>query len=98
MGHMVADNIVAMMHGRPPARRYVYKDLGSLVNLSKFHTVGSLFSFLGGGVLVEGRIARFAYLSLYHRHLIELYGPVRGVLMMALKSLHRIIRPHLKLH
>ena len=98
MGHMVADNIVAMMHGRPPARRYVYKDLGSLVNLSKFHTVGSLFSFLGGGVLVEGRIARFTYLSLYHRHLIELYGPVRGVLMMALKSLHRIIRPHLKLH
>jgi len=27
-----------------------------------------------------------------------LYGPVRGVLMILLKSLHRVIRPHLKLH
>ncbi|HUG99622.1 MAG TPA: NAD(P)/FAD-dependent oxidoreductase [Gammaproteobacteria bacterium] len=98
MGLMVADNIAAMMRGERPAREYVYKDLGSLVNLSKFHTVGNLFSFLGGGILVEGKIARFAYLSLYRRHLIELYGPVRGLLMLLLKSLNRIIRPHLKLH
>ena len=98
MGLMVADNIVAMMRGERPAREYVYKDLGSLVNLSKFHTVGNLFSFLGGGVMVEGRIARFAYLMLYRRHLMELYGPVRGLLMVLLKSLNRIIRPHLKLH
>jgi len=81
-----------------PDNVYVYKDLRSLVNLSKFHTVGNLFSFVGGGVMVEGRIARFTYLSLYRRHLIELYGPVRGVLMILLKSLHRVIRPHLKLH
>ena len=98
MGHVAAHNIMALMRGDPAAKRYVYKDLGSLVNLSKFHTVGSLFSFIGGGILVEGRIARFTYLSLYHRHLIELYGPVRGVLMVVLKSLNRIIRPHLKLH
>ena len=98
MGHLVADNIMLMIKGKPPSKNYVYKDLGSLVNLSKFHTVGSLFSFLGGGVIVEGRIARFAYLSLYRRHLIELYGPFRGMLMILLKSLHRVIRPHLKLH
>jgi NADH:ubiquinone reductase (H+-translocating) len=98
LGLVVAANITAMIEGRPPTRRYVYKDLGSLVNLSKFHTVGNLFSFLGGGIMVEGRIARAAYLTLYHRHLIELYGPVRGMLMMLLKSLNRIIRPHLKLH
>ena len=41
------------MHGKAPTRTYIYKDLGSLVNLSKFHTVGNLFSFLGGGVMVE---------------------------------------------
>ena len=87
-----------MIQGREPSTQYVYKDLGSLVNLAKFHTVGNLFSFLGGGVMVEGRIARFTYLSLYRRHLIELYGPVRGVLMVLLKCLNRIIRPHLKLH
>jgi NADH:ubiquinone reductase (H+-translocating) len=98
MGHMVAENIVRMSNGRWPSGEYVYRDLGSLVNLSKFHTVGNVFSFLGGGILVEGKIARFAYLSLYRRHLIEIYGPVRGVLMVVLKSLNRIIRPHLKLH
>ncbi len=97
-GLLVADNILLMTRGKPPAKHYVYKDLGSLVNLSKFHTVGSLFSFIGGGVIVEGRIARMTYLSLYHRHLIALYGPVRGMLMILLKSLHRVIRPHLKLH
>jgi NADH:ubiquinone reductase (H+-translocating) len=98
MGHLAADNIMAMMQGRAPAKRYVYKDLGSLVNLSKFNTVGNLFSFLGGGIMVEGRIARFTYLSLYRRHLMEMYGPFRGVLMVLLKSLNRMIRPHLKLH
>jgi NADH:ubiquinone reductase (H+-translocating) len=98
MGHLVADNIMAMMQGLPPVKRYVYKDLGSLVNLSKFNTFGNLFSFLGGGIMVEGRIARFTYLSLYHRHLMEMYGPFRGVLMVLLKSLNRMIRPHLKLH
>jgi NADH:ubiquinone reductase (H+-translocating) len=98
LGHLVADNIMAMMQGRLPPKHYVYRDLGSLVNLSKFHTVGNLFSFLGGGVMVEGRIARLTYLSLYRRHLIELYGPVRGVLMILLKGLNRLIRPHLKLH
>lgn len=98
LGHLVADNIMLMMQGHAPSKTYVYRDLGSLVSLSKFHTVGNLFSFLGGGILVEGKIARFAYLSLYRRHLIELYGPVRGVLMVLLKSLNRIIRPHLKLH
>jgi NADH:ubiquinone reductase (H+-translocating) len=98
MGHLAADNIMAMMRGGEPSKRYVYKDLGSLVNLAKFHTVGNLFGFLGGGVMVEGRIARFTYLSLYHRHLLELYGPFRGILLVMLKSLNRVIRPHLKLH
>jgi NADH:ubiquinone reductase (H+-translocating) len=98
LGHLVADNIMLMMQGRPAEKNYVYKDLGSLVSLSKFHTVGNLFSFFRGGILVEGKIARFAYLSLYRRHLIEMYGPVRGLLMVLLKSLNRIIRPHLKLH
>lgn len=98
MGHLVAANIRMMLRGRPPKKEYVYRDLGSLVNLSRFHTVGNMFSFLGGGFMVEGRIARFAYVSLYRRHLIEVYGPFRGMLMMALKTLNRWIRPHLKLH
>jgi NADH dehydrogenase len=98
MGHMVVKNIIDMIDGKPPHREYIYRDLGSLVNLSRFHTVGNLFSFLGGGIMVEGRLARFTYHSLYRRHLLEVYGIVRGSLMMAVRQLSHFLRPALKLH
>lgn len=95
---MTADNLFLMLKGKAPKHNYVYKDLGSLVNLSKFHTVGNLMSFMGGGIRVEGKIARLVYTSLYRRHLIELHGVVRGTLLMFAKGIGRIIHPHLKLH
>ncbi|MCA1896147.1 NAD(P)/FAD-dependent oxidoreductase [Shewanella putrefaciens] len=98
MALMTADNIVLMLEGKQAIHQYIYKDLGSLVNLSKFHTVGNLMSFIGGGVMVEGKIARFVYTSLYRRHLIELHGIVKGTLLMFAKGISRIIHPHLKLH
>jgi len=98
MALMTADNICLMLGDKSPCHEYVYKDLGSLVNLSKFHTVGNLMSFMGGGVLVEGKIARFVYTSLYRRHLIELHGVFKGTLLMFAKGISRIIHPHLKLH
>jgi len=98
MALMTADNISLMIGNKTPGHEYVYKDLGSLVNLSKFHTVGNLMSFMGGGVLVEGKIARFVYTSLYRRHLIELHGVFKGTLLMFAKGISRIIHPHLKLH
>ena len=97
-GHLVAANIRHMLNGHSPRKEYVYRDLGALVNLSNVHTVGNLFSFLGGGFKVEGRIARFTYASLYRRHIIEVFGPFKGILMLGLKALNRWIRPHLKLH
>lgn len=98
MALMTADNIVLMLEGKQAIHQYIYKDLGSLVNLSKFHTVGNLMSFIGGGVMVEGKIARFVYTSLYRRHLIELHGIAKGTLLMFAKGISRIIHPHLKLH
>ncbi len=98
MGHMVVNNLIDLLNDREPRREYVYRDLGSLVNLSRFHTVGNLFSFLGGGVMVEGRLARFTYHSLYRRHLLEVYGLLRGTLMMTVRSLSHFLRPALKLH
>ncbi|GLS84112.1 NAD(P)/FAD-dependent oxidoreductase [Paraferrimonas haliotis] len=95
---MVADNLISLMKGGTADKEYIYKDLGSLVNMSKFHTVGNLMSFLGGGILVEGKVARFVYTSLYRRHLIEIHGFWRGTLMMFMKGINRIVRPHLKLH
>ncbi|MCW2254300.1 NADH dehydrogenase [Providencia alcalifaciens] len=92
------DNILAMMKDKP-LKDYVYKDHGSLVSLSRFTTVGSLMgNLMRGDMMVEGRIARFVYVSLYRMHQIALHGYIKTGLMMLVGSINRIIRPKLKLH
>ncbi|MBW3139875.1 NAD(P)/FAD-dependent oxidoreductase [Ferrimonas balearica] len=99
MALMIGDNIQRLMDNpNAELKEYVYKDLGSLVNLSKFHTVGNLMSFMGGGIAVEGKVARLVYTSLYRRHMIALHGPVKGLFLMGLNGLQRLMRPELKLH
>ncbi|NKI74564.1 NAD(P)/FAD-dependent oxidoreductase [Dickeya sp. CFBP 2040] len=91
-------NILALMNNQP-LKPYVYKDHGSLVSLSKFSTVGSLMgNLMRGSVMVEGRIARFVYISLYRMHQIALHGYLKTGLMMLVGSINRVIRPRLKLH
>ncbi|GAB7259783.1 MULTISPECIES: NAD(P)/FAD-dependent oxidoreductase [Dickeya] len=91
-------NILALLNGQP-LKAYVYKDHGSLVSLSKFSTVGSLMgNLMRGSVMVEGRIARFVYISLYRMHQIALHGYLKTGLMMLVGSINRVIRPRLKLH
>ncbi|MEI7253795.1 NAD(P)/FAD-dependent oxidoreductase [Dickeya dadantii] len=91
-------NILALMNNQP-LKPYVYKDHGSLVSLSKFSTVGSLMgNLMRGSVMVEGRIARFVYISLYRMHQIALHGYIKTGLMMLVGSINRVIRPRLKLH
>jgi NADH dehydrogenase len=78
---------------------YVYKDHGSLVSLSKFSTVGSLMgNLMRGSMMVEGRIARMVYISLYRMHQIALHGYIKTGLMMLVGGINRVIRPRLKLH
>ncbi|MBP2848687.1 NAD(P)/FAD-dependent oxidoreductase [Dickeya oryzae] len=91
-------NILALLNDQP-LKAYVYKDHGSLVSLSKFSTVGSLMgNLMRGSVMVEGRIARFVYISLYRMHQIALHGYLKTGLMMLVGSINRVIRPRLKLH
>src|SRR6185312_8792487 len=91
-------NLVALMQGRPP-RPFVYHDHGSLVSLSRFSTVGSLMgNLIGGRMAIEGRLARFVYLSLYRMHLIAIHGWLKGIAMIAIGHANHIIRPRLKLH
>ncbi|ATA23616.1 NADH dehydrogenase [Brenneria goodwinii] len=91
-------NILALLNGQT-LKPYVYKDHGSLVSLSKFSTVGSLMgNLMRGSVMVEGRIARFVYISLYRMHQIALHGYVKTGLMMLVGGINRVIRPRLKLH
>jgi NADH dehydrogenase len=100
--HQMADaafrNIRAMIQGKP-LKPFVYKDHGSLVSLSHFSTVGSLMgNLIGGRMAIEGRLARFVYVSLYRMHLIAIHGWLKGLAMIAVGHVNHIIRPRLKLH
>ncbi|MBE8595404.1 NAD(P)/FAD-dependent oxidoreductase [Xenorhabdus sp. BG5] len=92
------DNILALLNEKP-LKEYVYKDHGSLVSLSKFSTVGSLMgNLMRGSMMVEGRIARIVYISLYRMHQVALHGYIKTGLMMLVGGINRVIRPRLKLH
>ena len=91
-------NLERVLAGKPPVP-YVYRDHGSLVSLSRFSTVGSLMgNLIGGRMAVEGRLARFVYLSLYRMHLIAIHGWFRGVLLIVIGRVNQVVRPRLKLH
>ena len=94
----VYKNIVRLSEQRD-AKDYVYKDKGSLVNLSRYSTVGSLMGNLNGGsMMVEGTIARIVYVSLYRLHQVALHGYFKTILMSLSGRINKIIRPRLKLH
>lgn len=100
--HQMADralaNILAMMQGKA-LKSYAYMDYGSLVSMSRFSTVGSLMgNLMRGFMMVEGRIARFVYISLYRMHQIALHGYIKTGLLMLVGQINRFLRPRLKLH
>ena len=98
MADTVFDNICRTMKGKP-LKTFTYKDQGSLVSLSRFSTVGSLMgNLVGGAMAVEGRMARFIYTSLYRMHLIGIHGWFKGLGLMVIGRVNRIVRPKLKLH
>lgn len=91
-------NILALLNGGTLGD-YRYQDHGSLVSLSKYSTVGSLMGNLTrGSMMVEGRLARLVYVSLYRMHQIALHGYFKTGLMMLVGGLNRALRPTLKLH
>jgi NADH:ubiquinone reductase (H+-translocating) len=73
--------------------RFVYKDYGSLVSLS-YSSVGNLL----GSIMVEGRIARLTYQSLYKKHQLALHGLVWVVLVTLINVIRLRTEPRLKLH
>jgi NADH dehydrogenase len=98
MASLAFKNIVSLMNGRD-LKGYIYKDHGSLVSLSNFSTVGSLMGNLTkGSMMVEGRIARVVYISLYRMHQMALHGMFKTGLMMLVGRINRVLRPNLKLH
>jgi NADH dehydrogenase len=55
-------------------------------------------NLVGGRMFIEGRLARWAYQSLYRMHLIAIHGWLRGVAMIIVGHVNQIVRPRLKLH
>jgi NADH:ubiquinone reductase (H+-translocating) len=103
--HQQASMLVRSMQRRLAGKslpEYVYRDYGSLVNLSRFDTVGTLMGNVmgrqAGGVLIEGWLARMAYLMLYKMHLQALHGLSWVVLSTVGNWLTRTGKPQLKLH
>ncbi|GAA5645222.1 MULTISPECIES: NAD(P)/FAD-dependent oxidoreductase [Vibrio] len=98
MASRAFSNIVAKLSGRE-MKPYIYKDKGSLVSLSRFSTVGSLMGNLTkGSMMVEGRIARVVYISLYRLHQMALHGFFKTALIVLMGRINRVLRPTLKLH
>lgn len=98
MASVVARNIQYELAGRELVD-FTYRDYGSLVNLSRFSTVGSLMgNLVRGSMFVEGRIARIMYLSLYRMHQLAIHGYIKGSFIIVMSKLSKLIRPKLKLH
>ncbi len=98
MASNVLHNLLARNKGRAQ-KAYRYHDHGSLVSLSRFSTVGSLMgNLMKGSMMIEGRIARLVYLSLYRMHQVALHGYIKTGLMMLSGRINRVIRPRLKMH
>jgi NADH dehydrogenase len=53
---------------------------------------------IGGRMAIEGRLARFVYISLYGMHLLAIHGRLRGLLMIVVAQVNHVVRPRLKLH
>lgn len=78
---------------------YIYKDRGSLISFSRYTAVGNLMGNLTGkSLMIEGRIARLFYISLYRMHQVALHGFLRTSLIWLSDKINKALHPRLKLH
>ncbi|EEG08722.1 NAD(P)/FAD-dependent oxidoreductase [Pseudogulbenkiania ferrooxidans] len=91
-------NLKRQLQGKP-LRTFAYRDLGSLISLGKYSTVGSLMSSLSRkSLFIQGQFARLMYLSLYSKHKMALYGLGRTCLATIGRLLSKRAEPQVKLH
>lgn len=82
-----------------PVPEYEYRDYGSLVNLGRYSTVGSLMGAVAGGSMyIEGLFARVMYQSLYKMHLMTLHGFFTVFLQTLARIITRRTEAQVKLH
>ena len=98
MAKCVEKNIIATLR-KQPLRGFTYNDYGSLVNLSRYGTVGNLMGNLtNNSFFIEGKIARFLYISLYRMHQMSIHGAFKTFALWISEKILRIGRPKIKLH
>jgi NADH:ubiquinone reductase (H+-translocating) len=92
-----ADFMVKVVKARlrgAPLPDFRYRDLGSLVALADYETLGVVLR----NVKLQGLIARVAYRSLHQRHLRALRGNFKVALDSLVKAVTRRTEPRIKLH
>lgn len=94
---LLARSLIDYSQNRP-LPEFKYHDYGSLISLSQYDTLGNLMGKLTGTILLEGRIARWVYLSLYKKHQIAVLGYWRVMLLTLANILTKRVKPRLKLH
>ncbi|WP_372597136.1 NAD(P)/FAD-dependent oxidoreductase [Amphritea sp.] len=98
MASLVYKNIISMEQGKP-LQEYIYKDHGSLVNLSRYSTVGSLMGNLTkGSMFIEGKLARLVYISLYRMHQVAIHGWLKASAVYFAQKIGSSVKPKMKLH
>lgn len=96
---MLIKSMKCRVTGKQNLPEYKYRDYGSLVNLGRYSTVGSLMGSLSGGSMyIEGLFARLMYRSLYKMHLMALHGFFSVFLQTIGRLITRRTEPQVKLH
>ena len=100
--HQQASHLFKQIRSRldgKPLQDYHYRDLGSLVSLGKFSTVGNMMGGLvRGDLFIEGWYAKLMYTSLYKMHELALHGWAKVILDTLARTLTRRTEPQVKLH
>jgi NADH:ubiquinone reductase (H+-translocating) len=96
---MMIKTVKCRVAGKKDLPEYTYRDYGSLVNLGRYSTVGSLMgSVSGGSLFIEGMFARLMYKSLYKMHLMALHGFWSTALQTLARIITRRTESQVKLH
>ena len=81
-----------------PLLEFKYRDRGSLVSIADQSAIGTLMGKALGIITFEGRLARWAYLSLYQMHLSSVLGVTKTLYLSIASFFAARTRPRLKLH
>ena len=100
--HQQADTLFKTLRNRLEGKEavpFVYNDHGSLINFSRYTTVGNLMGNLSGrSMYIEGKVARLFYTSLYRMHQVALHGMLRTGIIWLMDRVSKAMQPKLKLH